>query len=185
MGALSVIAWASEKAPNCHFLIPLLPSVPVGPSSPNKFSCFLGKGQFPRGINGSVKLGHFFKEYSQTENAQIKHLLSIATSYSTHIPPLVQAGSDRIKSLQTGIICDLKSQIMQIKKVLKATAARGTDFQLCRKSQLGVSPKEESNTDFPQEPLQLSKKHKECGGKFLLFVFICQDHIAYSYSHYY
>lgn len=135
MGALSVIAWASEKGPDCHFLIPLLPCVPVGPSSPNKFSCFLRKEQFPCGINGSVKLGHFFKEYSQTSNAQIKHLLSIATCHST-IPPLFQAGSDKIKSLQTGIICesiicDLKSQIMQIKKVLKATAARGTDFQLC------------------------------------------------------
>lgn len=80
----------------------------------------------PFGLIGSVELGHSFKEYSQTENAQIKHLLSVA-SQSTHIPPLAQAGSDKIKSLQTGIICScsLKSQIMQIKSA-KATAAPGS-----------------------------------------------------------
>lgn len=80
----------------------------------------------PFGLIGSVELGHSFKEYSQIENAQIKHLLSVA-SQSTPIPPLDQAGSDKIKSLQTGVICScgLKSQIMQIKSA-KATAAPGS-----------------------------------------------------------
>ena len=44
---------------------------------------------------------HTFKEYLQTENAQIKLLLSIATSHSTHIPPVILTGSDKIKSLLT------------------------------------------------------------------------------------
>lgn len=145
--------------------------VPVGPSSPNRCSCIHGKKLSPCGLDGSIEPIHTFKEYLQTENAQIKHLLSTKTSHSTHTPPVVQTklkASGLFGSVHESS-CDLKSELIQIKNT--KSYCYTWHWQRCWKSQLGVSPRDESKTDFAQEPLQPS--NILVGGKFLLMLPQC------------